>query len=106
MRFSSKKALIESIEASYDELVSLAGSIPAKRYAVKGVWGDEWTIKNLFAHPELNQVIWRKRLLSPGDFAWAGKLQLSSYLAPCTSSHYRAAMKFLKRWLRKQRAAD
>jgi hypothetical protein len=80
--------------------------------------------------PALNQAIWRKhrrdsadrvrsrfdasyreilslarrlteaQLLEPGAYAWTGKVPLSAYLAPNTSSHYRTATKILKRWLR------
>jgi len=82
--------------------------------------------------PALNQAIWRKhrrralkrvlaefaashqeirtvvvglpqaQLLSPGRLAWTGKNSLSTYLAPNTCSHYRAAIRILKRWLRSQ----
>lgn len=38
-------------------------------------------------------------LLSPGRFAWTGKLPLSAYLGPNTCSHYRTAARILKRWL-------
>ena len=36
-------------------------------------------------------------LLEPGHFAWTGKLSLVSYLAPNTVSHYRWAIKKLKK---------
>ena len=166
MRFSSKKELLESIRATHEEFVALAATIPATRYGEKGVGGDDWTVKDLFAHltewermflgwyrcglagekpalpaagykwsqmPQLNRDIWRKhrangwkrvredfdashleilalaesltqgQLLSPGRFGWTGKLPLSSYLAPCSCSHYRTATKFLKRWQRGKR---
>jgi hypothetical protein len=40
------------------------------------------------------------QLLTPGYFAWTGRLPLVAYLGPNTCSHYRTATKILKRWLR------
>ncbi len=40
-----------------------------------------------------------KQLMSPGQFAWTGRNPLRTYLGGTTSSHYRFAMKVLKRWL-------
>jgi hypothetical protein len=39
-------------------------------------------------------------LLTPGYFAWTGKYPLTTYLAPNTASHYRFAIKVIKRWQR------
>jgi hypothetical protein len=39
-------------------------------------------------------------LLTPGYFAWTGKYPLTTYLAPDTASHYRFAIKVIKRWQR------
>ena len=50
MKFSSKKELLEDIRTEHEKLMTLAGSIPQKRYKEEGVWGDDWTIKDLFAH--------------------------------------------------------
>ena len=50
MIFSSKRDLLASIRTEHDTFVTLAGSIPVKRYREGGVWGDGWTIKDLFAH--------------------------------------------------------
>jgi len=50
MRFSTKQQLIQSIEDEHGTFVSLASSIPMRRYSERGVWGDDWSIKDLFAH--------------------------------------------------------
>ncbi len=166
MRFTTKQELIQSIENEHRTFVLLASSIPKSRYRERGVWGDDWSIKDLFAHlteweqmflrwyregaggthpalpapgykwnqtPELNQAIWHKhhrksikrvleefdssyeeilslvralpakKLLTPGLFTWTGKHPLATYLSPNTCSHYRAATRILKRWLKAQR---
>lgn len=41
-------------------------------------------------------------LLTPGHFPWTGEYPLTTYLGPNTASHYRFAIKVLKRWLRSQ----
>lgn len=165
MKYRSKLDLIDDIEKEHATLVALAESIGPERYAEPGAWGDDWTIKDLFAHlhewaqmclgwyrqgltgedfpapaegykwsqtPALNQVIWEKHrdaswssvrsrfeeshleilelakalteeeLLTPGHFSWTHKSQLATYLAANSSSHYRAATKFIRRWLRQQ----
>lgn len=38
-------------------------------------------------------------LLTPGRFAWTGKHPLATYLGPNTASHYRFAVKVIRRWL-------
>lgn len=43
-----------------------------------------------------------EELLTPGHFAWTGKYPLTTYLAPNTCSHYRFAIRVLKRWLKTQ----
>jgi len=50
LKFASKKELLESIQAEHDNLLALAAGIPQRRYEEEGVWGDDWTIKDLFAH--------------------------------------------------------
>ncbi len=47
---------------------------------------------------ELVEEVSPDRLLSPGHFNWTGKHSLATYLGPNTASHYRFAMKVLKRW--------
>jgi len=39
-------------------------------------------------------------LLQSGHFAWTGEKHLTTYLGPNTASHYRFAIKVLKRWQR------
>jgi hypothetical protein len=45
------------------------------------------------------------RLLKPGYFAWTGMHPLTTYLGPNTASHYRFAIKAIKRWLKPSAAA-
>ena len=47
-----------------------------------------------------------EELLEPGHFSWTGKNALVTYLGANSSSHYRFAMKVLKRWLRERPEAD
>lgn len=84
--------------------------------------------------PRLNRAIWRKhrsrsaaavradfdsgysrilgvveglspaQLLVPGHFEWTGRHGLVTYLGPNTASHYRFAIKALKRWLKGPRS--
>jgi hypothetical protein len=165
MKFTTRRELIDKIEAEHRAFLELAHSIPGKRYREAGVWGDGWTVQDLFAHlteweqmflrwyregseggspalpapgykwnqtPALNRAIQRKhgrkslrkvleafdasyeeilslareltpkQLLTPGVFAWTGKHPLTTYLAPNTCNHYRAAARILKRWLKGQ----
>ena len=39
-------------------------------------------------------------LLKPGHFGWTGRYPLTTYIAPNTASHYRFAIKVIKRWRR------
>jgi hypothetical protein len=41
-----------------------------------------------------------QQLLRPGHFEWTGKYPLTTYLGPNTASHYRFAIKVIKRWLK------
>ena len=50
MKYSSKQVLLESIEQEHERFLALARSVPHARYDDPGVWGDAWTIKDLFAH--------------------------------------------------------
>ncbi|MHC5004776.1 MAG: ClbS/DfsB family four-helix bundle protein [Planctomycetota bacterium] len=163
MKYASKQALIDRIESEHERFVDLAATIPVARYREEGVWGEGWTVKDLFAHlaeweqmflhwyregaagrtpslpaegyswkqlPALNREIWKRHrrsswkrvheafersyleilalakgldeeaLLRPGHFAWTGKHPLVTYLGPNTASHYSAATRILKRWLR------
>lgn len=42
------------------------------------------------------------QLLSPGQFAWTKKYPLTTYLGANSCSHYRFAIKALRRWLKLQ----
>jgi hypothetical protein len=48
----------------------------------------------------------QEQLLQPGAFAWTKRNALVTYLGPNTSSHYRFALKVLKRWLRTRSAPE
>jgi hypothetical protein len=165
VKYASKSAFVERMEAEHERFLALAASIPRARYDEPGVWGEGWTIKDLFAHlteweqmflgwhreglagtkpdmpapgykwnetAKLNHEIWAKHkdvsyrtvrtrfdrsyaqmrelvdgltepeLLEPGRFAWTGKHPLTTYLGANTASHYSAASKILKRWIREQ----
>jgi len=41
-----------------------------------------------------------RRLFRPGHFAWTGKHPVTTYIGPNTASHYRFAIKAIKRWLK------
>lgn len=44
-------------------------------------------------------------LLKPGYFEWTGKYPLTTYLGPNTASHYRFAIKVIRRWQRQLAAS-
>ncbi len=70
MRFGSKEELVGAIKTAHEELLVTAGSIPRQRYHEKGVWGDDWTVKDLFAHlTEWEQMFlgWYRQGLTGGD---------------------------------------
>jgi hypothetical protein len=48
---------------------------------------------------EIVETLSPDQLLDPGHFRWTGKNSLATYLAPNTASHYRFALKMIKRWL-------
>ena len=50
MKFQSKAALLEAIEREHRTLVDLVESQPQRLRTRAGVWGDEWTLKDLCAH--------------------------------------------------------
>jgi len=47
-----------------------------------------------------------EQLLKPGYFEWTGKHPLTTYIGPNTASHYRFALKAIKRWLKGTVRAD
>ena len=50
LRYRTKAALLRSIQEEHEAFLALAASIPRSRYGEPGVWGDNWTIQDLFAH--------------------------------------------------------
>jgi hypothetical protein len=50
MRYESKDHLLAAIEREHQRFLALARTIPEHRYDEPGVWGDGWTVKDLFAH--------------------------------------------------------
>ena len=48
-----------------------------------------------------DQMISEEELLTPGNFAWTTKYPLTTYFGANTCSHYSAATKILRRWLKK-----
>jgi hypothetical protein len=163
MRYASKEQLLSSIQGEHDRLLDLLDQFPRQQCRAPGVWGDEWTLKDLVAHlnewhaiflrwyrdglagrepdipalgykwnetPRLNRDIWEmhkdrswrdvraefgrsygeilelvqglseEELLRPGHFAWTGSNPLTTYLGANTCSHYRFAIKVIKRWQR------
>jgi len=49
---------------------------------------------------QLAEALSPEQLLMPGEFEWTGKNALTTYLGPNTASHYRFAIKVIKRWLK------
>jgi hypothetical protein len=49
---------------------------------------------------ELVNELSERRLLAPGYFSWTGKNPLTTYLGANTASHYRFAIKVIRRWRR------
>jgi hypothetical protein len=52
----------------------------------------------------LGEALSAEQLLAPGHFRWTGKHPLATYLGPNTASHYRFAMKVIRRWLKHEPA--
>lgn len=50
MKYASKRDLITQIESEHQGFVELIESIPRNQFNEPGVWGDDWTIKDLVAH--------------------------------------------------------
>ena len=73
-REESVQAVMEGFESSYVRVLKLARSL---------------------SEPQL---------IEAGHFAWTGKNGLKTYLGANTASHYRFAVKVLKRWSRREKA--
>lgn len=50
MRYASKAHLIEQMESAHAEFLRLAQDVGESRFREPGVWGDGWTVLDLFAH--------------------------------------------------------
>jgi hypothetical protein len=48
---------------------------------------------------QIVQTLAPEQLLQAGHFEWTGEHPLTTYLGPNTASHYRFAIRILKRWL-------
>ncbi|MBM3788916.1 MAG: ClbS/DfsB family four-helix bundle protein, partial [Acidobacteria bacterium] len=55
---------------------------------------------------QITEALSPEPLLESGQFEWTGKNPLTSYIGPNTASHYRFALKVIKRWLKTTAAAD
>lgn len=96
MRFASKEELLEKIRTTHEEFLALAGSIPVERYVEKGVWGDDWTIKDLFAH----LTEWEQMFIG----SYRQGLKGQDPVLPAEGYKWHSTVKkLLKRWLRQQR---
>lgn len=49
---------------------------------------------------QIVEALSSEQLLEPGHYEWTGKHALTTYIGPNTASHYRFAIKILKRWLK------
>ncbi len=50
MKFRSKRDLLEAIEQEHASFVELVDSLRGADRDRPGVWGDDWTVKDLLAH--------------------------------------------------------
>jgi hypothetical protein len=73
-RHTSYRRALREFERSYDDVRTLASSLPPKA------------------------------LFTPGHLRWTGTAPLATYLSANTASHYRFARKVLTRWLRSRAA--
>jgi hypothetical protein len=69
-RALSRRAVLADLETGYDRILRLAEALSAEQ------------------------------LLMPGHFDWTGSHALTTYLGANTASHYRFALKVIKRWLK------
>jgi len=54
---------------------------------------------------EIVEALSPEQLLEPGHYEWTGKHPLTTYIGPNTASHYRFALKVVKRWLKRTAGA-
>ncbi|RNC80490.1 MAG: DfsB family protein [Phycisphaera sp.] len=50
MKYASKDAFLDRMAKEHDAFLAIGRSIPADRYEEPGVWGDNWNVKDLYAH--------------------------------------------------------
>ncbi len=50
MKYASKQEFIDRIEREHARFVDLADAAPQELLTESGAWGQDWTIKDLFAH--------------------------------------------------------
>ncbi|MEL6427653.1 MAG: ClbS/DfsB family four-helix bundle protein [Planctomycetota bacterium] len=50
MRVRSKAELLAAIEENHTELWALIDAVPARLRTAPGVWGDDWSVKDLVLH--------------------------------------------------------
>ena len=50
MKYDSKRQLIAAIETEHELFVTLIESLPVRALSRRGVWGDDWNIKDLIIH--------------------------------------------------------
>ena len=50
MKYQSKNHFTERTETEHNRFLEIAGSIGKRNFEQPGVWGEGWTIKDLFAH--------------------------------------------------------
>ncbi|MFM8593733.1 MAG: ClbS/DfsB family four-helix bundle protein [Chloroflexota bacterium] len=49
---------------------------------------------------QIAEALSPEQLLESGQFEWTGRNSLATYVGPNTASHYRFALKVIKRWLK------
>lgn len=95
MRYDSNAALLRDIVEQYDALCALIRSIPPERVREPCVWGDGWSVHDLVAH----LAAWHRLFLRWYDEGLLG--EAPELPAPNSASHYRFAIKVIRRWLRR-----
>lgn len=69
MKYASKDDLIASIVKEHKAFADCAASVPKDRFKETGVWGDGWTVHDLFAH----LTEWEQMFLTWHRYGAAGK---------------------------------
>ncbi|MEO1009312.1 MAG: ClbS/DfsB family four-helix bundle protein [Planctomycetota bacterium] len=50
MKYASKADFVDRMHREHTRFLGTAAKIPEHRYDKPGVWGKDWTVKDLFAH--------------------------------------------------------